>query len=130
MENFKLTLMGLSTLMSTVLLFSCLQFTRKRKMFDTQFSSAQPEQGKVDNGEVQSSKRCKLDEHGGDSSSSHCIPQTHNRKRKHGRKEQEEGFQPYDYSKVDFSRFQGGSKISVTNDRNEGKPKVSLNIGK
>jgi hypothetical protein len=116
--------------MSSVLLFFCLQFTRKRKKCDTEFSSAQPEQGKVDSGEGQSSKRCKLDEREGDSSSSHSFPQTHNRNRKHGRKEQEVCFQPYDYSKVDFNRFQGGSKISVTNQRNEGKRQVSLNIGK
>ena len=81
----------------------------------------------MDNGEVHSSKRSKLGKCG--DSSSHSTPQTHNRKRKHGRMVQE-GFQPYDYSKVDFSRFQGGSKTSVTNQRNEEKPKVSLNTGK
>jgi hypothetical protein len=83
----------------------------------------------MDNGEVHSSKRSKL-EKCGDNSSSHSTLQTHNRKRKRGRTEQEEGFQPYDYSKVDFSRFQGGSKTSVTNQRNEEKPKVSFNTGK
>jgi hypothetical protein len=83
----------------------------------------------MDNGKVQSTKRSKLDECEGDSSSSHSVPQTHNRKRKHGRTKREEDFQPYDYSKVDFSRFQGGSKTSVTNQRNEDKPKVSLNTG-
>jgi len=84
----------------------------------------------MDNGEVHSSKRNKLEKCEGDNSSSHSTPQTRNRKRKHGKTEQEEGFQPYDYSKVDFSRFQGGSKTSVTNQRNEEKPKVSLNTGK
>jgi len=80
----------------------------------------------MDNGEVHSSKRSKLEKCEGDSSS-HSTPQ--NRKRRHRRTVQE-GFQPYDYSKVDFSRFQGGSKTSVTNQRNEEKPKVSLNTGK
>jgi hypothetical protein len=84
----------------------------------------------MDNGEVHSSKRSKLEKCEGDNSSSHSTPQTRNRKRKHGRTEPEEGFQPYDYSKVDFSRFQGGSKTFVTNQRNEEKPKVSLNTGK
>jgi len=98
------------------------ELTRKRK-HDAESSSAEPQQGKMDNGEVHSSKRSKLEKCEGDSSSSHSTPQTRNRKRKHGRTEQEEGFQPYDYSKVDFSRFQGGSKTSVTNQRNEEKPK-------
>lgn len=84
----------------------------------------------MDDGKVHSSKRSKLEKCEDDNSSSHSTPQTHNRKRKRGRKEQEEGFQPYDYSRVDFSRFQGGSKTSVTNQRNEEKPKVSLNTGK
>jgi hypothetical protein len=94
-------------------------------------STVQSEQDKMDNSEAQSSKRSKLHESEGDSCSSHSIPPTHNIKKKHGRKEQE-GFQPYDYSKVDFNRFQGGSTISLPNQRNERKPKVkvSLNIGK
>jgi len=83
----------------------------------------------MDNGEVHSSKRSKVEKCEGDNSPSHSTPQTRNGKRKHGRTEQE-GFQPYDYSKVDFSRFQGGSKTYVTNQRNEEKPKVSLNTGK
>lgn len=83
----------------------------------------------MDDGEVHSSKRSKLEKREDDNPSSHSTPQTQNRKRKRGRTEQE-GFQPYDYSKVDFSRFQGGSKTSVTNQRNAGKPKVSLNTGK
>jgi hypothetical protein len=36
----------------------------------------------------------------------------------------QEGFQPFDYSKVNFSRFQGGSRASA-HIKNEGKPKVS-----
>lgn len=90
-------------------------------MHAAESSSAEPEQGKMENGEVHSSKRSKLEKCDGDSSS-HSTPQIHNRKRKHGRTVQQ-GFQPYDYSKVDFSRFQGGSKTSVTNQRNEEKPK-------
>jgi hypothetical protein len=108
----------------------CLQLTRKHKKHDTESSSAESQQDKMDSGEVHSSKRSKLDECKGDSSSSHSIPQTHNRKRKRGRTEQEESFEPYDYSKVDFSRFQGGSKTSLTNQRYEEKPKVGLNIDK
>lgn len=36
----------------------------------------------------------------------------------------EEGFQPFDYSKVNFSRFQGGSSTSAQIE-NKGKLKVS-----
>jgi hypothetical protein len=44
---------------------------------------------------------------------------------RHGKKRQEEGFEPFDYSKVNFSKFQGGSKVPVKNHRFEEKPKVS-----
>jgi hypothetical protein len=106
-----------------------LQLTRKRK-HDTEPPSSEPQQDKTDSGEGHSSKISKVDEHKGDGSSSHSTPQTHNRKRKHGGTEQEEEFQPYDYSKVDFTRFQGGSKTSATNQKYENKPKVGLNSDK
>jgi hypothetical protein len=52
-------------------------------------------------------------------SSSPSVAQTGRKESKHG-----EGFQPFDYSKVNFSRFQGGSRAS-TNIKTEEKPKVS-----
>jgi hypothetical protein len=80
----------------------------------------------MDNSDAHTNKRTKLDESDEDNiSSPHSAPQTGNTKGKRGKKRQEEGFQPFDYSKVNFSRFQGGSMVSVTNHRNEGKPKVS-----
>jgi hypothetical protein len=71
----------------------------------------------MDNGEAQPSKRQKLDESVEVNTSSPSIPRTRNKKRKH-----EEGFQPFDYSKVNFNGFQGDSIVSVTH-RNEGEPR-------
>jgi len=101
-----------------------LQVSKKRKNRNKKFFSAQ---GESDNGGAQSSKRPKFDEPVEvNNSSSHSTPQSGNTKGIHGkRKWQEEGFQPFDYSKVNFSRFQGGSNIYMTSHKNEGKPKVS-----
>jgi hypothetical protein len=60
----------------------------------------------------------KLDKSVEVNSSSASIQQTGSKKRK------EEGFQPFDYSRVNFSRFQGGSRVSA-HIRNEEKLKVS-----
>jgi hypothetical protein len=73
----------------------------------------------MDNGDAQPSKRQKLNESVEVNTSSPSIQRTRYRKRK-----LEEGFQPFDYSKVNFNRFEGGSRTSVTH-RNEVKPKVS-----
>lgn len=103
------------------------QVSRKRKNCNKKFSIAQPEQDEMNNSDAQSRKRPKPDESVKDNiSSPHYTPHTGNKRGKRGKKRQnEEGFQPFDYSKVNFSRFQGGSKVSVTNHRNELKPKVS-----
>lgn len=83
-----------------------LQVSRKRKNRKKKSSSAQP------------SKRQKLDESVEVNSLSPSIPRTGSKKMK------QEGFQPFDYNKINFSRFQGGSKASA-HITNEGKPKVS-----
>jgi hypothetical protein len=88
---------------NTFLLF--LQVPKKRKN-RKKLSSAKP------------SKKMKLDESVEGNSSSPSVPQTGNQESKH------EGFQPFDYSQVNFSRFHGGSRAS-TNIRKEEKPKVS-----
>jgi hypothetical protein len=80
----------------------------------------------MDNGDAKSHKKPKLDESIENGiSSPYYIPQTGSTKGKRVKKRQEEGFQPFDYSKVNFSRFQGGSMVSVTNRRSDKKPKVS-----
>jgi hypothetical protein len=65
----------------------------------------------------------KLDESVEVNSLSPSIPRTGSKRKKM------EGFEPFDYSKVNFSRFQGGSKTSA-HIKNEGKPKVSSKSNK
>jgi hypothetical protein len=83
-----------------------LQVSRKRKNRKKKFFNAQ------------ACKRQKLDESVEVNGPSPSIPRTGIKKMKG------EGFQPFDYSKVNFSRFRGGSRASA-HIRNEGKPKVS-----
>ncbi|PNF29147.1 hypothetical protein B7P43_G12605 [Cryptotermes secundus] len=65
---------------------------------------------------AQPSKRLKLDKSVEVNSPSTSVPRTGSKKMK------EEGFQPFDYSKVNFSRFRGGSRTSAQIE-NKGKPK-------
>ncbi|XP_069699387.1 exosome complex component 10 homolog [Periplaneta americana] len=51
------------------------------------------------------------------------ITPTNNKKGKRKKKQHEEGFQPFDYSRVNFNRFQGGSKVPQVNQNVGGKPK-------
>jgi hypothetical protein len=82
-----------------------LQFSRKRKDRKKFFNA-------------KAYKRQKLDTSVEVNGPSPSIPQTGTKRKR------EEGFQPFDYSKVNFNRFQGGSRVSA-HIKKEGKPKVS-----